>query len=124
MTGYQKEQCSNYSEFIRTNKDVEIELYVGFYDEDDKFIFHEQGVMTQELSCITELEVRYINNSFIETNYLLADLKVCEPYKNYTMKVARLMVADGTYEGSMENLYLTNSSAKTLGSTEFHCIPG
>lgn len=30
---------------MRTSKDVDVQLYVGFYDDEDKFVFHEQVKM-------------------------------------------------------------------------------
>lgn len=62
---------------MRTQKDVNVQLYVGFYDAEEKFIFHEQVKMQQLLACITELEVVYVNKSFINTNYIVDKLDIC-----------------------------------------------
>lgn len=81
--------------------------------------------MKQYLSCITELEVRYVNNSMVRASYLSNDIAVCKEYKGYKLSKARLLVADGTYVGNMADLYLTNeTNHKVDGTVEFHCVPG
>lgn len=53
--------------------------------------------MQQYLSCISELEVRYLNASLIRTNYIIMDYPICAKYANYTIGPVNLLVADGTY---------------------------
>lgn len=81
--------------------------------------------MKQYLSCITELEVRYVNNSMVRASYLSNDIEVCKEYKDFKLSNARLLAADGTFVGNMEELYLTNDTNHRVdGTVEFHCVPG
>lgn len=97
---------------------------MGFFDQNDKFIFHEQAVMTQYLSCIKELEVRYINASFVQASYIKDGSEMCNKYNNYSIISTHLFVAAGDYNGSNKDLYLINDSATSFGSVDFRCFDG
>lgn len=80
--------------------------------------------MVQLVSCISELEVRYVNNSVIVGQYFQEKSNTCLKYSNYTPYSSFLIILDVKHTGDDAELYLINDDIKNLSTAFFRCVPG